>query len=515
MIRHTAHVGPCTSDTGRGRIAIRYAVAVGTSAVAFAVSRSLHRPLLKLSPFVLFYAAVAVSSGFGGFGPGLLAAVVGTAVANFYLFQPRGSSREPLDTITLLIFLSVGVLISGLKAKLRDVRRLADDLSADARRSEGRWRRLSEANLFAVFFADLDGNVRWGNDEFHRLAGCTPGAVAAGAVNWLALATPGHAARAMAQLRDRRVCEPFETEHQLPDGRAIPVVVGCAILDEEPLACVGFVLDQTERHRAERDLRDHQARLAALSAELLVTEERERRRIATVLHDAIGQNLMLAKLQLGVLAAGSDVSAAQAERLAAVGHLLDGAIGRTRTLTSEVSPPVLYELGLEAALRWLARQAREPHGLVVDVHDDGRAKPLSGTARLVLFDGVRELLANAVKHAGGQGCAVSVARDGDTVRVEVRDCGPGFSAADAEPSGGGFGLFNLRERLRRIDGHLEISTLPGHGGRVTLIAPIEAEAVQLQTNAHDAASTHQDSPHGRPPDDARGAAEHAGRAGRT
>jgi PAS domain S-box-containing protein len=506
--------------TGHRRTTVAYGLAIVCCAVAFAVSRALHRPLLKLSPFVLFYAAVAVSSWFGGFGPGLLAAVIGTAVADFYLFEPRGSSspvREPLDTVTLLIFLSVGVLISGLKAKLRDVRRLADDLSADARRSEGRWRRLSEANLIAVFFADLDGNVRWGNGEFHRLAGCTPDEVAAGSVNWLALTVPEHApqdVRAMDQLRNRGVCEPFEKEHRLRDGRTIPVVVGCAVLDEEPPACVGFVLDQTGRRRAEDDLREHQARLSALSAELLVIEERERRRIATVLHDAIGQNLMLAKLRLGALAGGSDVSTVQTERLAAVGQLLDEAIDRTRTLTSEVSPPVLYELGLEAAVRWLAGQARQRHGFRVAVHDDGQPKPLSGTARLVLFDGVRELLANAAKHAGGQGCSVSVARDGDTVRVEVRDCGPGFSAADAEPSGGGFGLFNLRERLRRIGGHMEISTLPGHGGHVTLVAPIEVGAVQPQMDAHDAESTDQDPAHRRPPDDARGVAEHAGRAGR-
>jgi len=199
--------------------------------------------------------------------------------------------------------------------------------------------------------------------------------------------------------------------------------------------------------------------------------------------------------------------------LAAVGQLLDGAIGRTRTLTSEVSPPVLYELGLEAAIRWLAGQARQRHGFRVAVHDDGRAKPLSGTVRLVLFDGVRELLANAAKHAGGEGCGVWVGRDGDTVRVAVRDCGPGFSAADAEPTGGGFGLFNLRERLRRIGGRMEISTLSGRGGHVTLVAPLEVEAAQPRGVNDDDPRTDQDPPDRRPPDDAPRAAEHAGRAG--
>ena len=370
---------------GRHRTAIDYGVAVGTSVVAFAISRSLHRPLLKLSPFILFYAAVAVSSWFGGFGPGLLAVVIGTAVTDYYLFEPRSSLllHEPLDTVTLLIFLFVGVLISGLKSRLREARRQADD---------------------------------------------------------------------------------------------------------------------------------HQGRLATLSAELLAIEERERRRIATVLHDAIGQNLLVAKLQLGALVTGGGLSDGQVDRAANIGGLLDAAIGRTRTLTSEVSPPVLYELGLEAAVRWLAAQARQQHGLRVVVRDDGQPKPLGGTVRLVLFDGVRELLANAAKHAGGADCQVSIGRDGGTVRVDVRDGGGGFSAADVDRNGG-FGLFNLRERLRRVGGRMEISTLPDAGAHVTIAGPVETDTASLRKATNDPGPSHKGSPRRRPPDDSSGPADHAGRGG--
>ena len=507
--------GPTRRDPRRA--AVRYAVAVGTAALAFAVSRSLHRPLLKLSPFILFYAAVAVSSWFGGFGPGLVAVVIGTAVTDYYLFEPRSSFllHEPLDAVTLLIFLFVGVLISGLKSQLRDARQTADERSAEARRNEGRVRRLSEANLIGVFFADPDGTIGWANDEFRRLAGCTPGELAAGGVNWLGLTAPEHRhldEQALGQLRACRACEAFEKEHLLRDGRRIPVVVGCAALDEEPPAVVGFVLDQTERKRIEGELREHQSRLAALSTELLVIEERERRRIATVLHDAIGQNLLVTKLQLGALVAGGGLSADQAEQLAGVGRVLDAAIGRTRSLTSEVSPPVLYELGLEAAVRWLAAQARQRHGLRVVVRDDGRPKPLGGTVRLVLFDGVRELLANAAKHAASDVCQVSIGRDGDTVRVQVQDGGRGFSTADAYRNGG-FGLFNLRERLGQVGGRMEISTLPNAGADVTIVGPVEAVPVPLERLRHGPGSNHQDSPHRRSPDDAAGAADAAGGPG--
>ena len=370
---------------GRHRTAVDYGVAILSSAAAFTISRSLHRPPLKLSPLILFYAAVAVSSRFGGFGPGLLAVVIGTAVTDYYLFEPRSSFllHESLDTVTLLIFLFVGVLISGIKSRLREARQQTDD---------------------------------------------------------------------------------------------------------------------------------HQTRLTTLSAELLAIEERERRRIATVLHDAIGQNLLVTKLQLGALVAGGGLSAGQMDRVASTGDLLDAAIGRTRTLTSEVSPPVLYELGLEAAIRWLAAQARQQHGLRVVVRDDGQPEPLGGTVRLILFDGVRELLANAAKHAGGADSQVSIARDDGMVRVDVRNAGRGFRAADANRSGG-FGLFNLRERLRQVGGRMEISTLPDSGAHVRSAGPVETDAAPRWKGANDAGPSHPNSPRRRPPDDAPRFAEHAGGGG--
>jgi PAS domain S-box-containing protein len=463
---------------------MRYGLAVASSAVAFAIASLIRRPVVELSPFLLFYAAVAVSSWYGGFGPGLLAVVLGSLVADYYLFEPRDSLliREPLDVARLMLFLLVGALISWLNGQLRAANRLCEIRAAAASRNEARARRLAEANLIAVFFSDLDGNVHAGNDEFLRLAGCTREELAGGQVNWLRLTAPEHRHlddRAVDELRRSRVCTPFEKEHLLRDGRRIPVLVGCAMLDDPPNEVAGFVLDLTDRKRAEAELLAHQGRLAALSSELMLTEERERRRIAAVLHDSIGQTLALAKLQLGAVAR-SEPGRPAADRLAGVEGLIDQVIGRTRSLTSEISPPVLYELGFEAAVRWLAGRIREQHGIHVEVRDDLQSKPLDSSMRLVLFEAVRELLVNVVKHAGdGAACTVSIGREGHHARVHVEDDGNGFAAPGGADGGGhrsdGFGLFNIRERLSRLGGRVEIRAQPGRGTSVTLVVPLTSD----------------------------------------
>jgi PAS domain-containing protein len=117
-----------------------------------------------------------------------------------------------------------------------------------------------------------------------------------------------------------------------------------------------------ERKTKEKKLLEHQVKLRSLSSELLLTEERERRHIATELHDRIGQNLAVTKIKLGEMRAAS-VSSGTAEALDGIRKFIEQTIQDTRSLTFELSPPVLYELGLEAALAWLVNLTREKHGL--------------------------------------------------------------------------------------------------------------------------------------------------------
>ena len=141
----------------------------------------------------------------------------------------------------------------------------------------------------------------------------------------------------------------------------------------------------------------------------------------------------------------------------------------------ELSPPVLHDHGLAAALEWLASQTRKHHGAKVSVEADPLANPKAIDVRVFLFQAVRELLLNAVKHAPG--CPVHITMKGigaGKVRVIVSDRGPGFDLAKLDRQGiqlGGLGLFNIRERMASFGGTLRIDSAPGHGTRTTLIAP--------------------------------------------
>jgi PAS domain S-box-containing protein len=451
----------------------RYALAIATSAAALGGALAL-RPHGGgyLSPLFLFYAAVAVSSWAGGFGPGLVATLLGALSATYFLLSPhhRFAVGAPDERGRLVLFVCVGALIAFLTDRLR--------------RNEARARALTASNLIGVFFSDLDGRLEPAccNSEFLRLTGLTPAQVATGRVNWRDMTAPEHRhldERALEELRRCRFCTPFEKEYVIEGDRRVPVLMGCAMLDGSDDRVVGFVLDLTERRRAEAAARAHEERVRAMSAELMLAEERERRRIATVLHDAVGQTLALAKLKVESMREQQQQSQQSANglpgRLAEVYGLIDYAVQHTRTLTNELSPPVLYELGLEAALQWLADRAREQHGLTAEFEDDGQPKPVGPEVRTVLFQAARELLVNVAKHARATRCQVSIRRAGNDIEIRVEDDGSGFDPAAAGGGGtGGFGLFNVRERITRLGGAVRIDSQPGEGTRVTLAVPLAA-----------------------------------------
>jgi signal transduction histidine kinase len=152
-------------------------------------------------------------------------------------------------------------------------------------------------------------------------------------------------------------------------------------------------------------------------------------------------------------------------------------------LTFEISPPVLYRFGLEPALEWLTEQFREQQGISIEFEDDDRQKPLDEDVRTALFFGARELLLNVGKHAHARNAKVAVSRNGQSVRIVVQDDGIGFDAAQvgsAMAQSGGYGLFNIQERLRYLGGGLEIRSESNRGTTVTLIAPLKvAEGVEV------------------------------------
>ena len=232
--------------------------------------------------------------------------------------------------------------------------------------------------------------------------------------------------------------------------------------------------DVTTRKIADQQLLEYQEQLRSLASELSLAEEQERHNIAIGLHDQIGQTLSVLNMKLHSLRENITTRDC-AEQIDTILEGLKQVIADTRSLTFELSPPILYELGLEAALEWLGEQFHRQHGLAWQFEDDGQPKPLGKDVKIMLFRSVRELLVNVIKHARADTVRVTVCRKNGTIRIEVKDQGIGFDlqkTTSRTAKNYGFGLFNIRERLRHLGGNLDIDTRPGHGTLITIMAPL-------------------------------------------
>lgn len=265
-----------------------------------------------------------------------------------------------------------------------------------------------------------------------------------------------------------------------PDGSDIPVVLSLRRLTFNDEVVVSAVTtDLTAQKATEAALRRSQAELEArvtqhrlLAAELTHAEQRERRRLASILHDDLQQILVSVKLQAGsVRRRTKEPGTAKAAQ--EMETLLGEALEASRSLTLELSPPLLHERGLVPTLEWLARWMGEKQKIAVRISLDPRAEPAAEDVRVFLYHAARELLLNVRKHAGSDhaGLALGSLPDG-RLRLEVTDEGAGFDpTVERSGSSSGFGLFSIRERLAPLGGTLEVASEPGRGTRVTLLAP--------------------------------------------
>lgn len=277
-------------------------------------------------------------------------------------------------------------------------------------------------------------------------------------------------AGAVAIVLSRRITQPIKRLAAAAQGIALghptelPQPTSSRIAEIATLTtALQFVAEATR----ERDRLVEQAR--RMAAELEAAEIRERQQIARDLHDDLAQTLSAAMIRLARLQSHPD---AEVARIAAE---LAGLVGRadqsTRSLAAQLSPPVLYELGLVPALEWLAQQLSGDYGLAVEVHDDGEAKPLSDEVASVIFRCVRELLINVAKHAQALEASVTLlVEDGQTLAIHVQDSGRGIES----PMGGegGRGLLAVKERLAHLGGSFEIRAIEGGGTDAAMRVPL-------------------------------------------
>lgn len=291
-----------------------------------------------------------------------------------------------------------------------------------------------------------------------------------------------------------RVIEPTELEVVLPSGRRwIAEASGAPVRDAQGKVIGGIVVtvDITGRKQAEVQLKalndtleqrvkertaEAQWRanqLQQLAAQMAQAEERERRRLAQVLHDHLQQMLVAARLRLSRVVGRVQDEQATAAITETMG-LVEEAIGESRSLTKELSPPILYDGGLAAGLEWLGRETEKKYQLPVTVQVSPELEPDDVTTKVFVFQAVRELILNAVKHAHASSIKICLrGADDQRLQVVVEDNGTGFNVEriNRKEGRGGFGLFSIRERLDVIGGQLTVASTALEGTKATIIAP--------------------------------------------
>jgi signal transduction histidine kinase len=247
------------------------------------------------------------------------------------------------------------------------------------------------------------------------------------------------------------------------------------VIEDDRLVRVwGVARDVTELVGLNERLRKKQERLKLYARELVGAEERARRATAVDLHDGIGQQLVGLSMTLDAL-----VGRAPPEI-----RLLLGEATRTvrevqtiaQRVIADLSPPGLYELGLEPALKWLSVYMRSKDNLQVELNVVADESGIDIDLRVLVFKVIRELLRNVVKHSGVQSAKVTITRDPDELRAVVEDDGVGFEwqLSLFEPRSHGFGLWSVADRVREAAGEMAVDTVPGGGCRVTVVFPLGA-----------------------------------------
>jgi len=330
-----------------------------------------------------------------------------------------------------------------------------------------------------IVITDRDGHIQYINDALVRLYGAESREQLLGR-NPMDVVIPMER-EAMAAV-NRTVLEKGSfsfPEYQVTtkSGKVIIIEISVVLLRNAQGHASGMLSicrDITERRQTEETLRQQQLKLRSLASELTLTEERERRRIATELHDHIGQSLILCKMKIEELRKHHD-QARFREEIAEVSRRIDDCIQDTRSLIFDLSPPILYDLGLKAAIEWLIEELQKNFALTFDVIKEMQDLPIDIDLRIILFRVVREILLNVAKHSRATRLELSMRQEEGHVSIVVRDNGVGFDPARVLEHHKGkpdFGIFSIRTRLNDQGGDLAIDSAPGKGTQLVVTAPL-------------------------------------------
>lgn len=396
------------------------------------------------------------------------------------------SEHELFQSVELardrLIALRLRLKKEGAAPGSSEVARSLRDLQATLDKVHARYGLLCEVldrTNDVVFAKDRDGRYAMINPQGASMFGRSMGEVLGS--DDRALLKPDDAERAMAVDREvMQTGEPKTREETCDFGGTLKTLrtTTSAWYDgaHHVRGVIGIAQDFTERRRSERAAATDRNRMRTAATEIVIGEERLRRALAAELHNGLGQDIALAKMKLSMLR--NSTGAELRDPLSCIEQLVEQADRSLRSITYQISPPSLYDLGLLAALQWLAEDIHAKHGMTVRVEDLDSPAVADERIRAILFRAVRELLVNAATHAHVSDALVQLGRHDDLVRVTVEDVGAGFDVAELGQRG--HGLFSIREQLKCVGGSMHVSSTPGHGTTVILTAP-SAEPVARST----------------------------------
>jgi PAS domain S-box-containing protein len=363
------------------------------------------------------------------------------------------------------------------------------------RESEGRFRALTETSSLAVGVSSAEGKFLYLNKAYEELLGYT-----LKELNHLNASelwrNPEDRRKMIDAVRSEGLLMDYEVELKRKDGTPFWATLSVNSVDYGGnQAIMASVYDITDRKQAEEALRElnttleskvaartaeleHRARqLQKLTLELSETEDRERRQLAEILHDDLQQQLAAAKFQLSLLNSRAKHDPAQLAIVTRVDQMLMEAVQKSRSLSHELSPAVLYQGDFAGALTWLAGRLQAKHGLEVAVDAFGEVNVPSDALKSFLYKAAQELLFNVVKHARVNRAWIRVRRLRHWICLSVSDLGRGFDPQNLRQTQG-FGLLSIRERIELLGGRMKIRSAAGKGSTFFIVVP-EGEQVAV------------------------------------
>lgn len=396
------------------------------------------------------------------------------------LTQPFGYILKPFEERELVTQIELALTRHRTEKQLRD--------------SAERYRNIFKNNHAVLLLIDpRDGRIVDANPAACAFYGYRIEQLSRMKIGQINILAPDQIAAEMRAAQSSQRCH-FYFQHRLADGRVREVEVFCGpVTYEERQLLYSIVHDITDRKRAEKALQQLNAtleekvaertrlaerrarQLKALAEELEFAEERERLRIAHLLHDDVQQILASARLRLQML----DPERSSGTDMERVGTLLDEAMATMRCLSHDLSSDVRRHAALEESLQRLAKRMNQQHDLVVDLKIDITRAVTDELLKVFVLRTVGELLFNVVKHAGIKAAAVQLTTSEDWLSIRVADGGKGFDPNILEAVGAhtGIGLLSLRQRARNMGGDMIIESTPEKGSRIHLTLPLTLDAI--------------------------------------